>query len=81
MRGMIIDDVEDRHAESPGSGRVGRRATDALENHQLIGQRTGTACDPRAIADGQPRLRTGSHGHTADTGMKELGRYLRWSER
>jgi hypothetical protein len=33
---MILDDAEDRHAESPGSGRVGRRTADALENRRLI---------------------------------------------
>ena len=34
----------------------------------------GTACDPRAIADGEPRLRTDSHGHTETAGMNELGK-------
>jgi len=39
-----------------------------------------TACDPRAIADGEPRSRTGSYGHPTVAGTEVLGKHLRWSE-
>ncbi len=39
-----------------------------------------TACDPRAIADGESRSRTGSYGHPTVAGTKVLGKHLRWSE-
>ena len=32
--------------------------------------RAGAACDPRAIASGRPRSRSGSHGHSTDAGTK-----------
>ena len=37
----------------------------------------GTACDPRAIARGRPRSRTGSHGHSTVAGTKAPDRHLR----
>ena len=40
----------------------------------------GTTCDPRAIASGRPRSRTGSHGHSTVAGTKGPIRHLRWSE-
>ena len=64
-------------AEGPGRSGDGQKSRMLLTT---IRAAHGTACDPRAIADGEPRLRTGSHGHTETAGMNELGRYLRWSE-
>jgi len=69
---MILGDMVGTADESPASNAAGQGVTYALENRQLIGQRTGTACDPRAIVGGEPRSRMGSHGHPMATGMKEL---------
>src|SRR5215469_11326078 len=72
-----LDDVTGGQAKGPGRSGDGRESLMLLKP---IRAAHGTACDPRAIADGEPRLRTGSHGHTETAGMNELGRYLRWSE-
>jgi hypothetical protein len=50
-------------AEHPAAQLV-RDEEAAIRGHR------GTACDPRAIASGRPRSRTGSHGHSAVASME-----------
>ena len=50
------------------------------ESRLLTGTSQQAACDPRAIASGRPRSRTGSHGHSAVASTEAPSRHLRWSE-
>jgi hypothetical protein len=61
-----------------GSG-TGQGAARLPETGREMVTRT-RACDPRAIASGRPRSRTGSHGHSAVASAKEPSRHLRRSE-